>query len=308
LSPIPQTSRRPSRAAAALLVAALAGCVSAESPPPRPRVYEPVELIYTTSADALAAELGLRVKAEPATRTLALEGDIGRVVFVDGTSTIVVAGRTLHAAHPLRVEGGRLPLAKVDAEAVRAAWREAIAEAPAPPPSAPPPRGPSARAAAASGDPAWRVPLKRKWEGILLHHSATDSGNMAQFDKEHREVRGWLGVGYDFVINNGRGAPDGLVETTFRWKQQIQGAHAGAGQKRHNEHWVGICLVGNFNETRPTARQMASLRRLVRFLQDYCDIPDGNILGHKNVREGPTDCPGTRFPMHEILHDPPRAK
>jgi hypothetical protein len=247
------------------------------------------------------------VRPEPGTRTLALEGESGRVVFVDGTNSAVVGGTPVRTREVLRVEGDDVPLAEADAVAVRAAWREAHREtvASARRPAAPPV---ARRASTATGDAAWKVPLKRDWEGILIHHSATDSGSMAQFDKEHREVKGWLGVGYDFVINNGRGAPDGLVETTFRWKEQIQGAHAGAGQKRYNEHWVGICLVGNFNESRPTARQMASLRRLVRFLEDWCGIPEGNIRGHKHVREAPTDCPGSRFPMHEVLQDAPRAK
>ena len=308
MSRIPPTRRR--LAAVAALGTAFLGlpaCVSSDAPPPRPRVYEPVELVYRTTAKEVAAELGLRVKAEPGTRTLALEGEAGRIVFVDGTTSIVVAGKAIRAEHALNIAGESLPLSQADADLVRAAWREALADVPSSPTSAPV-RGLSARRSGAVGDAAWKVPLKRDWEGILLHHSATDSGNMAKFDKEHREVRGWLGVGYDFVINNGSGAPDGLVETTFRWKEQIQGAHAGAGQKHYNEHWVGICLVGNFNDTRPTARQMASLRRLVRFLQDYCDIPDANIRGHKHVREGPTDCPGSRFPLHEVLHQPARGK
>ena len=301
MNPNPPTRRRPGPSPALLLaLLALGGCMSLDPLPLRPRVYEPVELVYTTTAKELAADLGLRVKAEPGTRTLALEGDAGRVVFVDGTTSMVVAGRTMRAEHTFEIAGESLPLSKVDADAVRAAWREVLAESSAPASSARRPTK-AARSGGAPGDAAWKVPLKRNWEGILIHHSATESGNMAQIDKHHREVNGWLGIGYDFLIDNGSGAPDGLVETTFRWKQQIQGAHAGTDQKHHNEHWIGICLVGNFNDSRPTARQMASLRRLVRFLQDYCDIPDGNIRGHKDVRRGPTDCPGSRFPFHEIL-------
>jgi len=294
---------------AALLAAAalLAGC---ESMPPRQRTpaYEPVELVFTTSAQALATELGLKVKAEPATRTLALEGEAGRIVFVDQTHSAVVAGQALRTREPLRISGIDLPLSEADAAAVRAAWTEAQTEAGEQAGRSP---GPSARArrpGAASGDEAWKVPLTREWQGILIHHSATEAGNLAQFDKHHREVNKWLGVGYDFIICNGQGGPDGLVETTFRWKKQIQGAHAGSdpAQKKYNEHWIGICLVGDFNGSRPSSRQLASLRRLIRFLQDYCDIPDSSIRMHRDIRD--TDCPGTRFPLQEILRDPPRGK
>jgi len=147
-------------------------------------------------------------------------------------------------------------------------------------------------------DPEWRVPLKREWRGILIHHSATESGNVAEFDADHRKNRGWLMVGYDFVICNGDGGPDGLVQTTDRWRKQIQGAHAGPGLREYNEHWVGICLVGDFNQSRPTPRQIASLRRLVRYLQERCGIPEGNVRGHRDVREA--ECPGRLFPAGEL--------
>ena len=152
----------------------------------------------------------------------------------------------------------------------------------------------------------WRVPLKRTWKGILVHHSATEAGNMALLDKHHKEANGWLGIGYDFLIDNGTGAADGLVETTFRWKQQIQGAHAGPGLHEYNDHWIGVCLVGNFNDGRPTRAQMKSLVRLVRFLQEYCGIPEENIRVHRDIRD--TECPGRKFPLQELRRDFPRAK
>jgi hypothetical protein len=281
--------------------------VEDEARPYRTPVYEPVDLVYSTRASVLAAELGLRVRPEPGTNTLALEGEAGRIVFVHGTNSMVVGGRPLASRDPIRVEGDDVPLSERDAAAVRTAWREAQRESRADHarPTAP---AASRRPASAPGETAWKVPLTRHWEGILIHHSATDSGNLALFDKQHREVNGWDMVGYQFIICNGKGGPDGLVETTERWRRQLHGAHAGVGQKRFNDHWIGICLVGNFNQARPSPRQMASLRRLVRFLEDYCGIPDANIKGHKSVREAPTDCPGSRFPLHEILQDPPRAK
>ena len=71
----------------------------------------------------------------------------------------------------------------------------------------------------------------------------------------------WLGIGYHFVIGNGRGMEDGQVEPTFRWKQQLAGAHA--GQRRHNESGIGICLIGNFDEAPPTAKQLSALKELL---------------------------------------------
>jgi hypothetical protein len=292
-----------------------AGCQSGPEPSRQPPPhYEFADVDHQTSAQALARELGMKLKADPAAHALDLEGEQGRIVFVADTRTILVAGKRLEAGEILAVAGLDLPLRADDAAAVRRAWLEAIAEqrtrlseteppvGPQPSPGHRNPREPIF----ADADPAWRIPLKRKWEGILIHHSAADTGNMARIDKYHREVNGWLGIGYDFLIDNGDGGPDGLVETTFRWTQQIQGAHAGVGLHEYNDHWVGICLVGDFNESRPTPKQMKSLKSLVRFLQSYCHMPDENIRMHRDVRD--TDCPGRLFPLRELQQDFPRAK
>ncbi|MGD2176046.1 MAG: peptidoglycan recognition family protein [Candidatus Brocadiaceae bacterium] len=143
------------------------------------------------------------------------------------------------------------------------------------------------------------APLKRRWKYIVLHHSATDSGSEQSFDRYHREHNGWRGVGYDFVIGNGKGSPDGLVEVTFRWEKQIDGAHANHGE--YNKYGIGICLVGNFERDYPTAAQMESLVGLVNYLQERCDIPTDDIYGHRHVRPGGTRCPGKNFPWYEFL-------
>jgi hypothetical protein len=139
---------------------------------------------------------------------------------------------------------------------------------------------------------------ERDWSAIIVHHSATESGNMAKFDVEHRQ-RGWEGVGYDFVIGNGTDSGDGEIEVTFRWLKQIQGAHTGGTVNNWaNEEGIGICLVGDFNSSLPTSRQLQSLVKLVRFLQQRYRIPTNRIYGHGTTPGAHvTDCPGTRFPM-----------
>ncbi len=143
------------------------------------------------------------------------------------------------------------------------------------------------------------APLRRDWKYIIIHHSATDCGSKATFDRYHREQNGWRGVGYDFVIGNGRGAPDGVVEVTFRWEKQIDGAHA--NHPTYNKYGIGICLVGNFEKARPTEKQMRALVALVNYLQERCRIPTRNVLGHRHVRPDGTRCPGKNFPWYEFL-------
>ena len=146
--------------------------------------------------------------------------------------------------------------------------------------------------------PSWR---EKGWEAIVIHHSATNTGDMAIFDRKHREENHWDGVAYDFVIGNGTDSGDGEVEVTFRWLEQITGAHCKTPDNWGNEEGIGICLVGNFNNTSPSARQMRSLAKLVRFLQNRYKIPTSRIYGHGTTPGARvTDCPGRWFPMARL--------
>lgn len=144
--------------------------------------------------------------------------------------------------------------------------------------------------------------VEKGWTAIVIHHSGTKNGNAAIFDKWHKKGRYWEGVGYDFVIGNGTNSRDGQVEVTYRWRNQKIGAHCGGTPGNWaNKDAVGICLVGNFNHTVPTAQQMRSLVKLVRFLQERYRIPKSRIYGHKTTPGARiTDCPGKRFPMVKL--------
>lgn len=150
----------------------------------------------------------------------------------------------------------------------------------------------------------WLPPsgVEKGWRAIVIHHSATENGNAAIFDRIHRENNHWEGVGYDFVIGNGSDSGDGEVEVTFRWRRQIPGAHCGGTPGNWaNEDGIGICLVGNFDRTTPTARQMQALAKLVRFLQKRYKISESRIYGHNSTPGARlTNCPGAEFPMSTL--------
>ena len=150
----------------------------------------------------------------------------------------------------------------------------------------------------------WLPPsnIEKKWTAITIHHSGTKNGSSAIFDKWHKKGNHWEGVGYDFVIGNGTNSGNGQVEVTFRWRDQKVGAHCG-GTKGNwaNRESVGICLVGNFNKTSPTAQQMEALAKLTRFLRDRYKISAGRIYGHNSTPGArATDCPGKKFPMSKL--------
>lgn len=138
----------------------------------------------------------------------------------------------------------------------------------------------------------------RKWDYVIIHHSATDVGSALRFDSAHTRRR-WKGLGYHFVIDNGTsGKEDGQIEVSPRWLHQEDGAHCKAGNM--NYRGIGICLVGNFSEDKVSPAQMESLVFLVNRLKEYYNIPDSRILGHDQVKGASTECPGTRFPWSEF--------
>lgn len=149
---------------------------------------------------------------------------------------------------------------------------------------------------------AWRSrQTPRDWHWIVIHHSASDSGSAATFDQWHRQ-RGWDELGYHFVIDNGEGLPDGRVEVGGRWYKQKQGAHAKSPSGEYNDRGIGICLVGNFEKTAPTADQWQSLVRLVAYLAREYDIPESRIIAHHDVNSQ-TLCPGKNLNLEQLRHD-----
>ncbi len=138
----------------------------------------------------------------------------------------------------------------------------------------------------------------RKWKYIIIHHSATDFGNAMQFNEAHLR-RGWKGIGYHFIIDNGTcGKDDGQIEMGPRWIKQQDGAHCKANNM--NERAIGICLVGNFSKGKPTKKQMDSLIYLTDKLKKYYKISKKRVLGHGEVLGAKTECPGTRFSMRAL--------
>lgn len=145
------------------------------------------------------------------------------------------------------------------------------------------------------------IPLypSSKWQYVIVHHSATDVGSASAFNKAHYKRGFWNGLGYHFVIDNGtQSKQDGQIEVSPRWIKQLNGAHCKAGDM--NPRAIGICLVGDFTDSRVTAKQMDSLVFLVKRLSDYYKIPGSRIIGHRDAPGAQTECPGRNFPWGEF--------
>ena len=148
----------------------------------------------------------------------------------------------------------------------------------------------------------WKPKVKeRQWQHIVIHHTATSRGSVESIHEAHlkrkdRNGNHWLGIGYHFVIGNGNGMQDGSIEPTFRWRQQMHGAHAGVGN--YNRKGIGVVLVGNFEKQQPTTAQLTAVKRLVRTLKTAYRIDSNNIIGHSDIKA--TACPGKYLNVDDV--------
>ncbi|MFP4674259.1 MAG: LysM peptidoglycan-binding domain-containing protein [Opitutales bacterium] len=131
------------------------------------------------------------------------------------------------------------------------------------------------------------------WDTIVVHHSAIKYGNAAAYDRAHRRRGMQNGLAYHFVIGNGIDSGNGEIEIGPRWHKQLHGGHV--RNYSVNLTGIGICLVGNFQETHPTAHQITAFTQLMDWLiKDVLKKPV-RFAGHKEIEKN--ICPGKYFPL-----------
>lgn len=318
---------------AALLALALVGCATNREAlqPVDPTAYaRPIAVRQPTPppatgplpAQTLARRLGLSYR--DANSHVLLADEVTRVRIWKDSDELSVGGETVRLGKRTKRQGRSLivPTNMVSyvqtkvveqrsryAQPRRRSQRRAVSPAVVPPrlPEPKPVVAPTRKPLAVDppcvepgADPAWApCGCARKWRWVVIHHSDDKSGNYAKYDRIHRETNGWDECGYHFVIGNGRGACDGLVEIGSRWVKQKHGAHAKTPDNRFNDFGVGICLVGDFeSDGPPTKAQMDALVRLCRWLVARYGIRPEDVVGHCDCKA--TACPGQYFPWAEL--------
>lgn len=139
---------------------------------------------------------------------------------------------------------------------------------------------------------------KDNWQRIVVHHSAIKHGNAAKYDAAHRRRGMHNGLAYHFLIGNGIDSGDGEIEIGPRWKKQLLGGHV--KNYRTNLTAIGICLVGNFEETHPSKRQLDAFMQLMDWLRGDVIPKARKFAGHKELKGEQTICPGKNFPLRSM--------
>lgn len=141
-----------------------------------------------------------------------------------------------------------------------------------------------------------RINVRRdNWKRIVVHHSAIKYGNAKKYDAAHRQRGMQNGLAYHFLIGNGIDSGDGEIEVGPRWKKQLLGGHV----KSYNLNLtaIGICLVGNFEQTHPSKKQLDAFTQLMDWLQGDVLKKKPQFAGHKELKGEQTICPGKNFPL-----------
>jgi len=127
---------------------------------------------------------------------------------------------------------------------------------------------------------------------ITVHHTATRlpdntprtaADAILKFQVEHQNDKGWADIGYHFLID-----PAGRIwqGRPLEW----QGAHAGTPDL--NVGNIGIALIGDFDVEQPSGAQKQALGDLLTSLCIRYHVDRGHVFTHKEIRPGPTECPG----------------
>jgi hypothetical protein len=133
---------------------------------------------------------------------------------------------------------------------------------------------------------------------ITIHHGGFDADSsdlgaakrvLQSIQRTHVEREGYGDIGYHYAID----AAGRIWECR---STRYQGAHAGDGNA--NRANLGVCLLGNFQNDMPTARQRESLRALSASLLERHGLDARALVTHREVRPqhlGMTECPGDQL-------------
>ena len=136
------------------------------------------------------------------------------------------------------------------------------------------------------------TPSGQRWNTIVIRYSGAEQGSAGALGDLHRSA-GLDDLAYHFVVGNGQGAGDGLVEIGPRWAAQRPGYSAIAMQgQAGSTQTIDICLIGDFDRQAPTQRQCQDLAWLVQELQKRLGIPAERVL----LGDGRTSRAGRQFP------------
>jgi N-acetylmuramoyl-L-alanine amidase len=109
----------------------------------------------------------------------------------------------------------------------------------------------------------------------------------------HMVNLGWRAIGYHYGVE----LVNGHYEILKGRMDDETGAHC--RQHQMNRKSLGICMVGNYDETVPDIVQIHKLTMLTRSLMHIHNIPVERV--HPHSLHAPKTCPGKLFPWDDFI-------
>jgi hypothetical protein len=137
-----------------------------------------------------------------------------------------------------------------------------------------------------------------RWKGIYIHQSKSLAGNARSLAQATASTDG---MPDHFLIGNGDGCVDGELQVGHRWNQQLP-AVAPTSAVRVDATCISICLVGDLDQSAPTATQMRRLEQLTGALRAHYGIAASQVKWIEGA--GAAETAGRAFPaaaFHEHM-------
>ncbi len=123
------------------------------------------------------------------------------------------------------------------------------------------------------------------WDRVFFTDRAQTARRLESIRSSHLKRLRAGDIGYHFIIDRAGRLWEGR-------DLRYQGAHV----KNHNPHNIGIMVLGNFDEQRPSQKQYDKLRVTVGGLMKLYRVAGRRVYTHQELM--PTACPGTFLQYH----------
>ena len=152
------------------------------------------------------------------------------------------------------------------------------------------------------------------WKRIVMHHSLTKDGIVADFQAIKRYHMSWAYCGKiitqeegkELILQNKR-VKKPWVDIGYHWIcEDINGSieivvgrfmdHIGAHTRKYNQDSLGICIVGNYDITYPLVDTINKVAKFTSSIMSIYKLSSSDVVGHCELDTRKT-CPGKLFNM-----------
>jgi hypothetical protein len=138
---------------------------------------------------------------------------------------------------------------------------------------------------------------ERRFDSVVVHHSASASDTYESIRRYHATTRGWSDAAYHLILSNGRGGVElGVLEPTGRYRR---GSHSVATRDwRRNVRSLHLCVVGNYESSRVSPDMRRAIGSALGALLAEWNLSADDVLLHRDLDA--TACPGRHITREHL--------